>query len=221
MDNVFNGLFDAPPENNRFYGVTIGVVTNNKDEEKLGRVKVSFPWLDDQTESNWARIATPMSGNKMGIFFLPEVGDEVLVAFEQGRMEFPYVIGSLWNGKEKPPEDNADGKNNLRFIKSRSGHIIRLDDTDGKEKIEIIDKSGKNTVVIDTKANSITVTSEGELTLEGKKDITIKTSGGDVTIQGNNIELKAKGNLKAQASGQGEMKSSGPMTIKGAVVKLN
>ncbi|MGB7342038.1 MAG: phage baseplate assembly protein V [Phototrophicaceae bacterium] len=221
MDNVFNDLFAAAPHDNRFYGVTVGIVTNNKDEEKLGRVKVQFPWLSAEDESHWARIATPMSGQQMGLFFLPEVGDEVLVAFQHGMMEFPYIIGSLWNGKEKPPETNDDGKNNLRFIKSRSGHIIRLDDTDGSEKIEVIDKSGKNTIVIDVAANSITITSEGTIDLTAKKDITIKSSGGDVSIQGTNIEIKASGKFAAQASGQGELKAGGPLTVKGAVVNIN
>jgi len=107
-------------------------VTNNKDEEGLGRVKVTFAWLAENDESNWARIATMMAGNDRGSYFLPEVGDEVLIAFEQGSIStFLHVIGSLWNGKDKVHETNSDGKNNLRVIKSRSGHKIIFDDTKG------------------------------------------------------------------------------------------
>src|SRR5262249_55069754 len=109
-------------ERDRIYGVVVGVVTNNQDPDKLGRVKVKFPWLSADHESGWARIACPMAGNGRGFFFLPEVDDEVLIAFEHGRVEFPYVVGSLYNGKDKPPGDNGDGKNNLRSLKSRSGH---------------------------------------------------------------------------------------------------
>ena len=130
----------------RFYGVTIAMVTNIKDDDGLGRVKVKFPWLTDDDESPWARVMTPMAGDDRGFYFLPEVDDEVLVAFEHGDMAFPYILGSLWNGKDKPPEKNDDGENNKRFIKSRSGHMIIFDDTEDKEKFIIQDKSGKNRV---------------------------------------------------------------------------
>ncbi|MCK4734088.1 MAG: hypothetical protein KAT65_16670, partial [Methanophagales archaeon] len=123
----------------QFYGVFIGLVTNNEDDEKRGRVKVEFPWRGNSNESNWARVATVMAGKDRGTFFLPEVDDEVLVAFDRGDINHPYVIGSLWNGVDTPPETNADGKNNIRKIKSRSGHEIIFDDNhkQKKEKIEI------------------------------------------------------------------------------------
>ncbi len=119
----------------RINGVVIGIVTNNEDPEGMGRVKVRFPWLSDEDESNWARVTTFMAGNERGVYFLPEVDDEVLVIFEHGDMRFPYVIGSLWNGEDAPPSDNRDGENNIRIIKSRSGHEIRLVDKEGEEKI--------------------------------------------------------------------------------------
>ena len=117
----------------RLFGLVVGVVTNNQDPDGLGRVKVRFPWLSDDEESHWARIAVPMGGKERGTYFLPEVDDEVLVAFEHGSPSFPYVLGALWNGKDVPPTTNDDGKNNLRLIKSRSGHVIKLNDEDGKE----------------------------------------------------------------------------------------
>lgn len=123
----------------KIYGVVVGIVTNNKDPDSLGRVKVKIPRISGEDESNWARVISFMAGKDYGAFYLPEVDDEVLVSFEHGDINIPYVIGSLWNGKDKPPLTNEDGKNNLRVIKSRSGHIIRLDDTDGQEKIEIVE----------------------------------------------------------------------------------
>ncbi len=194
-------------------GVVIGIVTNNKDPDDLGRVKVKFPWLSDSDESNWARVISPMAGKERGLFFLPEVDDEVLVAFEFGDINMPYVIGSLWNGKDKPPQTNSDGKNNLRIIKSRSGHLIKLDDTDGAEKIEIIDKSEKNKIVIDAKNEKISIISN--------KDISISAPNGKVTIEANDIEAKSNASTKIEASAGMDLKASGNMNIKGATVNLN
>jgi uncharacterized protein involved in type VI secretion and phage assembly len=116
----------------RVFGVVVGVVTNNQDPDKLGRVKVRFPWLSQDDESYWARIAVLMAGNNRGAWFLPEVDDEVLVAFEHGDVRMPYVLGALWNGVDAPPRDNSDGKNNQRVIRSRSGHeLVFNDDSDG------------------------------------------------------------------------------------------
>ena len=157
----------APAERGgQFYGVTVGIVTNNQDPDGMGRVKVRFPWLDADEEGNWARVLTPMAGNDRGLYFLPEVEDEVLVAFEHGRVEFPYVLGALWNGMDAPPESNDDGENNMRTIKSRSGHIIRLDDTDGAEQIEIIDSAGANSIVISTADNTITIQADADITIQ-------------------------------------------------------
>ncbi|MBC1221002.1 phage tail protein [Nostoc sp. UCD121] len=186
-------------QNNHFYGVTIGIVTNNKDPEKLGRIKVKFPWLSLEEESYWARIVTLMAGNGRGIYFLPEVDDEVLVAFEQGDMNFPYILGALWNGKDKPPITNEDGKNNQRVIKSRSGHMIVLDDTDGKEQIIIQDKTGKNKIVINSKDNKMNIQVEKDLTIETKGKITLKSSDDDISIECKNLRIKTKQNYQLEA----------------------
>ncbi|NIM15096.1 MAG: phage tail protein [Candidatus Aminicenantes bacterium] len=168
----------------RVYGVAAGIVTNNKDPNKLGQVKVRFPWLSDKNESNWVRVATLMSGKQMGSFFLPEVGDEVLVAFENGDINAPYVIGCLWNGKTKPPETNKDGKNNIRTFKSRSGHEIRFDDTKQKEKLEIKTKSGHYILLDDTssKGNIAIQTKTGHKFVmddkSGKEKIGIQSKSG-------------------------------------------
>jgi len=199
---------DSPQPSDRIYGVVIAYVTNTKDPEQLGRVKVRFPWLSDEDESDWARVLTPMAGNGTGIYFLPSVGDEVLVAFEQGMVEFPYILGGLWSRTDKPPETNSDGKNNLQLIHSRSGHIITLDDTKGSEKITIQDKSKNNKIVIDTANNSMTLTSEQDLTLEAKGTISLKSSSGDIKINGNNLNFEAQQNCKMESSG-GEVKIHG------------
>jgi uncharacterized protein involved in type VI secretion and phage assembly len=142
-------------------GLAPGIVTNNKDPKKMGRVKIKFPWLSDKNESDWARVASLMTGKQMGTFFLPEVNDEVLVGFEHGDINKPYIIGSLWNGKAAPPETNKDGKNNIRTFKSRSGHEIRFDDTKQKEKVEIKTKSGHSILLDDA-------SSKGKIEIKSK-----------------------------------------------------
>jgi len=197
----------------RVFGVTVGIVTNNKDPDGLGRVKIKLPWLMDAYESTWARIATPMAGSSRGLYLLPEVDDEVLVAFEHGQLEFAYILGALWNGKDKPPESNSDGKNNKRTLKSRSGHVITLDDTDGSEKIQIIDKSGKNSVVLSTADNTITISADA--------DISITSKNGKLKLSGQGIEITSQAAVKLEANQGVELKATGQMTIKGATVNIN
>lgn len=214
----------------KIFGVVVGIVKDNKDDpEKLARIKVIMPQISGEEKSNWARVATFMTGKKgMGSFFLPENEDEVLVAFENGDINRPFIIGSLWNGKDKPPLTNEDGENNIRMIKSRSGHIIRFDDKDGEEKIEIVDKSEKNTIVIDTKDNKISIVSEadieisapnGTVTIEGK-DIEIKSEA-SAKIGGEDIEIKSNSSTKIEAGAGMELKASSDMTIKGSTVNIN
>ncbi|HEX5721063.1 MAG TPA: phage baseplate assembly protein V [Thermoanaerobaculia bacterium] len=211
------GLFDElPREAGRIYGMVVGVVTNNQDPDGMGRVKVRFPWLSQEHESNWARMVAPMAGNDRGFYTLPEVDDEVLVAFEHGQVERPYVLGALWNGQDKPPADNADGENNIRVFKSRSGHVIRLDDTEGAEKIEIADAKGKQSLVFDTAANTITLTAE--------KDVVIESKDGMVKLTGKKgVEITAPdGKGKLEANSGLEIKSpSGNVDVKGSIINLN
>jgi len=214
----------------RFFGVTIAVVTNIKDDDGLGRVKVKFPWLTDEDESPWARVMTPMAGDDRGFYFLPEVDDEVLVAFEHGDMAFPYILGSLWNGKDKPPEKNDDGENNKRFIKSRSGHMIIFDDTEDKEKFIIQDKSGKNKITIDCEKDSMQIEVEKDLTIKAKGKVSIKSSDDDIVIECKNLELKtdqdvkinAGSNCNIQAKMKGEFSSKSGLELNCAAgVKVN
>ena len=98
----------------------------------MERVKVKYPWLDNEHESNWARVASPGAGATRGLLMTPEVNDEVLVAFEHGDMNRPYVVGGLWNGKDKPQRVAAkNGKVEFRSLKTRVGHEIMLQDGEG------------------------------------------------------------------------------------------
>jgi uncharacterized protein involved in type VI secretion and phage assembly len=199
----------------RIYGVMVGVVTNNQDPSGMGRVKVRLPWLSANHESNWARVVTPMAGNDRGFYTLPELEDEVLVAFEHGNVEYPYVLGALWNGKDKPPANNGDGQNNIRVWKSRSGHVVRLDDTDGAEKIEIVNAKGTESLVFDTAHNTITLTAD--------KDVVIESKNGMVKLTGQKgVEITAPGGPgKLETAKALDVKSSGNVNVKGTVINLN
>ena len=207
----------ASEREGRFLGVVVGIVTNNEDPEKLGRVKLRFPWLSDEDESFWARVATPMSGPERGFFFLPEVEDEVLVAFEHGDLRFPFVVGCLWNGQDKPPESeplDGDGKVAKRVIKSRAGHVVRFDDTEGEEKIEIIDKTESNSIVFDAASGTITIRAEG--------DVVIESTDGNVVLRGKGIEVESTdSDVSVKATGSMSLESDSDLTIKGSTVNIN
>lgn len=150
FNEVFGGESAVPQGGSgKIYGVVIAIVVDNKDPEGTYRIKVKFPWLSESDAaltdkadkedftSTWARIATFMGGPDRGSFFLPEPADEVLVAFEHGDIRFPYIIGSLWNGKDKTIHDNKgqNGKNNYRTIRSRSGSVLTfVDDAENKKE---------------------------------------------------------------------------------------
>ncbi len=216
--------------NTHFYGVTVGIVTNNQDPDNLGRVKVKYPWLSEEAESHWARVLTPMAGKDRGIYFLPEVDNEVLLAFEQGDINFPYVLGALWNGQDIPPAKNDDGKNNRKMIKSRSGHQIILDDTVGEEQIIIQDKTTKNKIVIDSKDNKMSIDVEGDLTITTKGKIILNSSDDDVAIECKNLSIKTQENYQLEtgknctikATAKYELEAKSGLGIKcSAGVKVN
>lgn len=207
----------------KYSGVVTGLVTNNQDPEGRGRVKVKFPWLSDDHESNWARVATPLAGNQWGMQFIPEVNDEVVVALNQGDIEQPVVLGMMYNGKDKPALTNEDGENNLRQIVTRSGHKLIFDDTDGSEKItleskgghkivlddsaktiEITDSAGSQSVKLDANASTVGLACGGDTTIE---------STGDLTIKGMNVNIEASAAVKIQGSSE--------IAAKAAQVKLN
>lgn len=206
-------LFNGNIEHDRIFGVVVGIVKSNA-LDSLGRIEVTFPGLSSADVAHRARLAVPMAGNARGMFFLPEINDEVLVAFEHGDITRPCILGALWNGRDKPPETNADGKNNRRFIKSRSGHLICFDDTDGKEKIEIIDRSGNNALTIDSAADTISITSA--------KDIHIEANQGKIRLRAQAIELESSAETKIQGQGGLTLDGSpGTTTVKGTTVNIN
>lgn len=192
-------------------GVAVALVTQNKDDDGLCRVKVRYPWHDKPSESYWARLATPMAGKDRGFVAIPEIGDEVLVAFEREDMRFPYVLGALWNGVDTPHTANTDGKNDKRQLTSRKKHYLLFDDgTQGV--VELAHEKGRKItfddngfVVQDEKGNVVKVDStSGNMTIEAK---------GQLTIKARTISIQADTTL--------ELKAGATMSIQGAMVNIN
>jgi phage protein D/phage baseplate assembly protein gpV len=177
-------LTELPPPDRRppAHGLVTGTVLKNVDPKGRGRVKVSYPDVSDDSESAWARVATPMAGSDRGMWFLPDVGDEVLVAFRQGKSEKPIVLGSLWNGTARPPADNADGANAVRMIKTKVGHSIELHEPPANKVVVhhatggeiVIDKDGKVTVkgTNTVEVTATTVNVNGTVNVKGSVSIT-------------------------------------------------
>ncbi len=206
-------LLGKEHETNKLYGVMPALVTDINDIESLGRVRVKFPWMPESSQSSaWARLALPGAGAERGIFFIPEINDEVLVAFEHGDPSSPYVVGALWNHKDVPPKAPAGaavaaGKVNQRIVRSRTGHVIVLDDTQGQEKITIQDKTGKNSIEIDSTKNAMSITTQGDLTIDVGGKLTIKSKM-DFLVQGQaKGEIKAQSNLDMQAQTGASLKA--------------
>ena len=179
-----------PPEirGGAMQGVVVAVVTDNKDPDGLARVRLSFP--GETRADEWARVVTPMAGAGRGFYCLPEVGDEVVVAFERGDPGRPYVLGALWSETAPPPEKNEEGANNRRVFRSRSGHAIVLDDTVGAERVEIVDGTS-NTILLDASDNTVSVFSGGDVTIESRNG-TLRLKGAVVEIEGATVKVSGQ-----------------------------
>ncbi len=200
-------------------GAVIGIVTNNTDPDGWGRIKVRFPWLHDQEESHWARIAQPYAGAGRGSFWLPEIGDEVVVVFDRNDPNQPYILGGVWNGEDAvPPPGNPDGVNNHKIWRTRAGHQVIFEDTDGSEKITIIDGPNKRHLVIDVAADTITLTADpGDITYEAPKNtLTVDCVDLEIDVK-NSSTWKVDAQLSETSDTRKEV-IQGPDTI--AVQKL-
>jgi phage protein D len=231
----------------RWYGVYPAIVTDNEPPDDWGMVKVKYPWLDDSQDSYWARNVAPGGGVGRGFYNLPEVNDEVLVVFEQGDINRPYILGGLWNGKDKPPEPLGNvaknGNVETRVWKSRIGHAITMVDESGKEKVEIVTNKG-HIVTLDDGNQKMELKTTGGLTITlddasknitivGTKDIIVDATGNinmkakqDVTIEAmSNLNLKATANLNLKATGNlaaegtmASMKGNANVTVQGGAL---
>jgi uncharacterized protein involved in type VI secretion and phage assembly len=204
-------IHTAEAESSKVFEPVIGVVTDNKDPSKLGRVKLKIPILSEQDSTFWCPIVMLGAGKNRGWFFIPEKDDEVLVMFEHGDLNRPLVVGSLWNGKDKPPDTNPGGVPR-RTIKSRQGSKITFDDEN--EKLVIEDGAQKGRITLDAKANKITIES-----LDG--DICFQSPADDMTIVAKSIELTATQNLEIHAGGAMQWGAGASASVKSSATTLS
>ena len=180
----------------RYYGVVEAIVAKVTDDpEHECRVTLRFPFFDGATaESDWCRVAQPYAGNGYGAVFVPEVGDEVLVAFVHGDMRFPIVLGGLYNGMDKPPTDRTASADQ-KMVRTKHGHQVVLDDSQGKEAIRIT-TAGGHELILDDAGGTVAVTGNGvKITLEDSGTVTVQgtnvtVQGTNVTVQGTNVTVK-------------------------------
>jgi phage baseplate assembly protein gpV len=202
-------------------GVQSAIVVDNKDgaDNPGYRVKLKFPWLNEQETTFWARIAIPMGGPSRGTYVLPEIEDQVLVVFEHGDINRPIVIGALWSKKQEPVEVNQSGKNNTKLIKSRSGHRIIFDDKEGAEKITIVDKTKKNKIVLDSVNKIVKIESDGDIEVIAKANVIMHSNALKIGTS-ESVTGKAKSLLTHSQKTFG-LKAASGITIGGGNTTIN
>lgn len=207
-------------------GVVPAVVTNNNDPENQGRVKIKLPWLSDTYESQWARTVQAGAGASRGTVLLPEVNDEVLVAFAQGDLERPYVIGGLYNGVDKPPgaagSQVTGGQVVRRGFVSRTGMVIEMMETPSDERIELKTSSGMTKIVLTHKpATGIEITTDGPIKMTGSKGIALDGGSGDITLKGVNVKVDASQSMSTKATSSVSIAASaGDIKLEGLNAEL-
>lgn len=199
----------------RVYGVAIGLVINNVDTTGGARVQVQLPWMPGYEP--WARVAAMSAGSKRGAFFIPQVGDEVLVAFNHGDVRDPYVIGSLWNGQDGPPSDSPMDAISKRVIKTPAGHEVVLDDL--RQSVTIKTNTGQQVTMEASKIELATAGGTAKVTLETSGQVSITGSVGielkapKITLDGTTVEVKA--------ATSATLNGGASCTVKGGLVRIN
>jgi len=218
--------FDTSGSSTGAPAVQSAIVVDNKDPSQMGRVKVSFPWDGNSSQSNWARVVQPLAGDKYGYYFLPEINDQVLVAFEGNNHDNPIVIGSLYSGDGKQA-DCYDADNYIKNIKTKAGNEIRISDKPGSEQITITNKTANDNQIILTVEDSgkITITSNGKIELTAP-DIKLSANdhlalcGGQVAISGTKISLHTDNGEVLIDGNKVSVNGTSEVDVSGAQIKV-
>lgn len=199
-------------------------VVDNKDEQKLGRVRVQFPWQEIQSKemmTPWLRITVPYAGASKGLQFIPEIGEEVMVGFEMNNVERPYIIGSFYNGGSGKPDEkwavsNVENNtnNNIKAIRTRNGHTILFNDRGGAGLVEIYDNNNNTYhVTLSADDKKVTIYSAGNVEVIADSNINV-SAGGDIAVNAEgDIAVTAKGDIEVKADGDIGIKSKGSISM--------
>jgi uncharacterized protein involved in type VI secretion and phage assembly len=208
------------PVSGQMPGLVEAIVVDNVDPDELGRVKVKFPLLPDMPESFWARLVMPMAGRERGLMTIPEVDDEVLIAFMHGDINHAIVLGSLYNGVDTPPYANEDGDNNLRVFQSRSGHRLTFDDTDGAERIEMILHNEEIRVIWDSSGKTLSVYSGKDIIIEALDTISMQCT--DFILQADgNIDISSGKETTLETGTDCIVNGGEELTLRAAMTYIN
>jgi len=208
---------------NLFYGPVFAKVTNNSDPEKMGRVKVAFDLLGDAMETDWIDVMNSYKGS----FFMPELNDQVVVAFMGGSLSAGVVLGGIWSPNKKPPESgmgkamdfNEDGQNLMRYFRTKGSNRMIFSDKPGQSTIQLINSMGVNQLELLAKNKAIKVNSRNKVIIKAAENLIVKANKGiikaakKIKIAGKPVTIKSLKNILCKA-GQA-------ITLKGKTVKLN
>ncbi|MEV3938380.1 VgrG-related protein [Glycomyces sp. NPDC049804] len=214
-------------------GLVSAVVSDARDPMKLGRVKVTLPWLSKDFTTTWARTVSAGGGAGRGLWAIPEVGDEVLVGFADGDMDHPYVLGGLHNGKDTPPKleaptvDGSSGEIGVRALVSRDAHRLELVDDQSKKGILLSTGDGKLFLRMDATGKVIELKCSGEVKVSGM-GVKIDAGSGPLELSGSEVKVTGRSKVEVSATtvkvaGQGsaELSASGSVTVRGGIVRIN
>lgn len=197
---------EGRPVSGQMPGLVEAIVVDNVDPDQMGRVKVKFPTLPEMPESFWCRLVMPMAGRERGWMTIPEIDDEVLVAFIHGDINHALVLGSLYNGVDTPPYANEDQENNLRVFQSRSGHRLTFDDTSGAERVELVLHNQEIKIVWDSANKELSVYSGKDIIVEAKETIHYKCK---------DFKLEASNSINVSATQTMDVTTGQSCTING------
>ncbi|MEJ8632143.1 VgrG-related protein [Streptomyces sp. MS2.AVA.5] len=209
----------------RFYGLVPGTVTNIKDPKEQGRVKVQLPWLSDDYESNWARTVQ-FGGSRGHGVVVPEVGDEVLVGFEHGSLDRPYVLGSLYNGVDKLAPNSLDlidgtkGITQRRSFASKEGHRLELSDAGSRGMgATLVTGDGKLSITLDQHRTLVSVHSDGKVEITSANGVTVDAGDAPLELSGSRVTVKAKHDISLSGTDI-KLKATSGLDATGAKIKI-
>ncbi|MDL5156567.1 VgrG-related protein [Actinomycetospora termitidis] len=215
-------------------GLVPGVVTDVRDPRRIGRVKLAFPWLGEHYSSGWARTVQLGAGKERGAMILPEVGDEVLVGFEQGDLDSPYVLGGLYNGQDAPascgyePVDRSTGRVGGRRLVSRTGHRLDLVETADRSAVELATDDDHQVLTLDRTGDEITLSSSGTVRIAARRGITVDAGTGTLALKGAQVTVNGTTSVEVEGprvkvggTASAELTATGPVSVQGTPVRIN